>query len=225
MRSASSGPASRHTPHAKPSSPFSEVPATRKPRANTADGVGYKPIAPSVEIDPMTGCFKRRPAHIRALEESKKSATNAQRAREQAALVDQARDSCIELRTTLSATAARLDFTMIDRIVAARGDAALAPLRQQLDALVQLALAFVKVCGGSLAALESRLNGRPANGNATNALRIKTVVVALRALTDKLSTDIEAAAAVHVDALVEQGLLEQIFSWASEAESTYEILD
>ena len=225
MRAVSSGPVSRRTPgaHSKPQSPFSELPASRKPRANTA---GYQPIAPSVEIDPSTGSFKRRPAHIRALEESKQRSTgasNARRTREQSVLVDQAHDSCIELRTALAATAARMDFTMLDRIGAARGDASLSPLRQQLDNLVVLSLAFAKfTCPTAAASLESRLNGRPAA--AGNALRIKTVVVTLRALTDKLSPDVDAAAAFHIEALVEQGLLEQIFSWASESESTYDIL-
>jgi len=225
VRAASSGPAGRRTPgaHSKPPSPF-QIPASRKPRANSAGGVGYGPIAPSVEIDPVTGGFvrSRRPAHIRALEESK--TRNPRPAQVDKALVDKARNACIELRTTLSATAARLDFTQIDRIVLARGDSALAPLRQQIDSLVQLALAFAKfTCGGgALSALEARLNSRPAHGAGGNALRIKTVVVALRALTDKLSSDIEAAASI-VEA-VEQGLLEQIFSWASEAESTYDIL-
>jgi hypothetical protein len=182
-----------------------------------------------VEIDPATGSFKRRAAHIRALEDSRRRETNgAQRALELAAAADRTRVACRELRAVLIATAARIDFATLDRAAAARGDEALAPLREQLDAVAQLALAFCKCASGgagAAAALDARLQslrGPPAPGG--NALRAKAVLVALRALPERLGGDVDPHGAAHAAALLDQGLLEQLLSWTGEAESSYDAL-
>lgn len=179
--------------------------------------------------------FQRKPAHIRAMEDSRKPAlrpplaakptVTAVSIHEAAELMARARSSVGELRTQLSALAASTNFNLLDKIVAHRGEDALEALRHAFEELNKLATSFNHVIAVPGNANSNQRTSSMVEGSKSNCIQIKSSVVSLRAICDRLvQQPIDVDAASRIVRIVEQGLVEQLLSWASECESAYEVL-
>jgi hypothetical protein len=177
--------------------------------------------------------FQRKPAHIKAMEDAKKTALRqnpnrlnnvaAVSVQEASELVSSAQRSCAQLSSELSILAAKTDFNLLDRIVATRGEEALGALRENFDQLNALAVSFMQLLVNSV----NNALLRTGSGEVckSNCIQIKSVVVSLRVIADRISSqpgDVDSAS--RIVRMVDQGLIEQILSWAYECESAYEVL-
>ncbi len=213
----------------------SRSPVGRSPIRKHSAHTGVARAMPAEATQPIKP-FQRKPAHIKVIEDCKKpplrptiptarqhvSAISVQEAVE---TVSRAQRSCDEVRKQLSELAARTDFNLLDRIVAHRGEESLESLRHAFDELNCLASVFSKILfvpsngltrAGSLGSTE---------GSKSNCIQIKSVVVSLRAISEKLDQQpMGIDNALKVVRLVDQGLSEQILSWAGECESAYDVL-
>ena len=175
--------------------------------------------------------FQRKPAHIKALEDCKKprllpAPASARRigsgagAQADSELIARARIELSELRRQLSALTAGINFGQLDRVVAHWGEDMLEGLRHAFDELIQLSLSFSHLCNPTILA-------RAGSGEAgkSNCIQIKSAVVSLRAFCDRLAeqpSDIDVAS--KIVRVAQQGLVEQMLSWAGECESSYEVI-
>lgn len=202
-------------------------------RAHTSQGLhGFGSMIERAQEKQRIAPFQRKPAHIKAMEDCKKpalrpaqpnarataSAVSTQAAAE---TVARAKRSCCEAAACLTKLAERVGFNLLDKIVASRGDGALAGMRHTFDELNQLAASFAQhlVNPGVIS------RTRSTEGSKSNCIQIKSVVVSLRAISDKFmqhSYDIDTAS--RVVRLVEQGIVEQLLSWVGECESSYEVI-
>lgn len=204
-------------------------------RSHTSQGFGSSAVLQTQEPSRIRH-FQRKPAHIKAMEDCKKPemlrptlptarpTVSAITVSEAAEITNRAQRSCSELRQQLSMLAARTDFNLLDRIVAHRGEDALESLRHAFDELHGLASSFTQLIAreGNAPAFPGRTCS---DGSKSNCIQIKSVVVSLRAILDKLSqqpSDVDTAS--RILRLVEQGLVEQVLSWAGECESFYDVL-
>jgi hypothetical protein len=198
-------------------------------RAHTSQGFGS--ILDRAQEKQRIAPFQRKPAHIKAMEDCKKPAlrptqpnaraTASVSTQAAAETVARAKRSCGEVAACLTKLAERVGFNLLDKIVASRGDSALAGMRHTFDELNQLAASFAQllVNPGVIPHI------RTGEGSKSNCIQIKSVVVSLRAISDKFmqhSYDIDTAS--RVLRLVEQGIVEQLLSWVGECESSYEVL-
>lgn len=203
-------------------------------RAHTSQGFGFGSLLERAQEKRILP-FQRKPAHIKAMEDCRKpalrpaqpnvrsasSATSNQAAA--AETVARAKRSCAETASCLTKLSERVGFNLLDKLVASRGDETLAGLRHNFDELNRLATTFSQLLVNPVNAIPFRTSS--AEGSKSNCIQIKSVVVSLRAISDKLeqySCDIDAAS--RIVRLVEQGLVEQLLSWAGECESAYEVL-
>mmetsp|Transcript_1890 Transcript_1890/g.3399 ORF Transcript_1890/g.3399 Transcript_1890/m.3399 type:complete len:364 (-) Transcript_1890:136-1227(-) len=184
-----------------------------KPHVRSASAGHFAP--PNQSAKPPAGSFRRRPAHLQALEASRKKL-----GQDQAVAVMRAKDACTTLRSNLAALSFKLDFSVVDRFARSRGEEGLLALCQQLEQLNYLSQSFCRI----LLPYDQRA-GAGASSKA-NSLRIKSFVVSLQAMADRLQAPatIDPACAERVAQIVDQGLLEQILSWLGEIESSYEAL-
>jgi len=182
-----------------------------KPRAASA---GH-PLGPTQPQKPPAGAFRRRPAaHLQALEASRK---NKEASINAVAYKGRAKDACNSLRKILSGLAFKLDFATLDKFARNKGEEALKPLCQQLEQLNYLSQSFCRIVTSQ--------EQRPLHsGRGPHSIQIKSFVVALQAIADKLPADMDADAAERLVEMVDQGLLEQILSWVGEAESSYDVV-
>mmetsp|Transcript_12539 Transcript_12539/g.18196 ORF Transcript_12539/g.18196 Transcript_12539/m.18196 type:complete len:419 (-) Transcript_12539:147-1403(-) len=196
-------------------------------RAHTSQGLAQ-------DIPQRILPFQRKPAHIKAMEDCRRPAlrpadARIERAQSTAAskqqgleLLKRSQRHCGELSQQLSALAAQMDFALLDMIVAHKGEDALLALRSAFDQVSSLACSFthlIAVPGSAPSAISS------AGGCKSNCMQIKSIVVSLRAIADKLveqSCDLDRAS--RIVRLIEQGLIEQLLSWVGECESAYEVL-
>jgi hypothetical protein len=142
--------------------------------------------------------------------------------------------ACSELRVALSNLVGKIDFATLDSWTDAKGELALAPLRESLSMLRNLIHAlFALLCHNvneSEPTLIQKCRGdfetdgfcHIVRSVESNRMEIKTCLVFLRACADKIPFEIFPAAAREAAAVISQGLMEQILSWASEAESCFE---
>ena len=209
----------------------------RKLRAHTVQGFvqGTERVQEPHRVKPFVQA--RKPAHINAIENSKKpglrpsaapqprshasvSAISVQEATE---LLARAQRSCRHLASELGGLATHTDFVVLDRVAACRGEEALEALLNNVEQLHSLSASFADLIvpggGGSLLLRECE------GGVLRACVRIKRILVSLRAMADRLvqhRLDVDAAA--HVVRLVEQGLVEQLLSWVGECENAYDVL-
>lgn len=178
-------------------------------------------VVPSQPEKPPSGAFRRRPAaHLQALEASRRNGTVTAKDRAVAALTVsvRAKDACNTLRSNLAALMFKMDFYAVDRYSRTRGEEALSALCQQLEQLNYLSQSFCRI----VSPYDQRTFAHSSKG--PNSMRIKSYVVALQAVADKLPNTIETEAARQITQVVDQGLLEQILSWIGEIEHTYDLI-
>lgn len=203
-------------------------------RAHTSQGFGLGSLLERAQEKRIVP-FQRKPAHIKAMEDCRKPAMrpaqpNARAAASAASVqsaaaetVAHAKRSCTETAACLTKLAERVGFNLLDKIVAGRGDEALSSLRHNFDELNKLATSFSQLLMNPANAIPFRTSS--AEGSKSNCIQIKSVVVSLRAISDKLaqhSSDIDTAS--RIVRLVDQGIVEQLLSWAGECEASYEVL-
>ena len=199
-------------------------------RAHTSQGFGAPPAGAQDPKRIMP--FQRKPAHIRAMEDCKRpalrpapasarhpppgSGTGAQAGSE---VMARARSELSELRRQLGALTAGINFSQLDRVVAHWGEDVLEGLRHAFGELNQLSLSFSHLLGNASSM------ARAGDAGKSNCIQIKSAVVSLRAMCERLGeqpADLDVAA--KIVRVAQQGLVEQMLSWAGECESAYEII-
>jgi hypothetical protein len=117
-----------------------------------------------------------------------------------------------------------VDFPVLDRSVASKGDQVLQPLREALENIHHLTTWWIKSATEGVERSTHDVD-RPW-GSQPNLIASKTLVVSLRAVSDKLASGIQVEKRYAVDAagLLEQGVVEQLLSWSSEANISYAVL-
>jgi len=128
-----------------------------------------------------------------------------------------------DIRESVLSTTGRIDFLVIDRAVMGRGARVLEPLRKSVVQIHSHLLSFLKVAMASQPDAQIH-SASSIEFNADNAVTIKSVMVSLRAFANKLPCNPEPADALELATVLDQGLLEQLLSWCSEALSCYSVL-
>jgi len=197
------GPA---TPRPRPSS------ATVRQPGHTDDGAS----APAA---------RRRPPHVQALLHSRaqiRRAASAASAEDAARALVRCRASAADLRMALHGATSRVDFAVLDRAVAVRGDGVLEGLRAALQSLHALSSSFFVLASADPEAASQD----PPRAEAPNAIAVKALLVSLRGIADRMPTQFVASKQTALDLceMLEQGLLEQILSWCSEAMAVYAVI-
>jgi len=125
-----------------------------------------------------------------------------------------------DIRESVLSTTGRIDFLVIDRAVSGRGCRVLDPLRKAVVSLHAHLQSFLKVAMASQP--DAQIHSASAiEFNSDNAVTIKSALVSLRALVNKLPCNPEPADALELSSVLDQGLLEQLLSWCSETLSCY----
>jgi len=128
-----------------------------------------------------------------------------------------------DIRESVLSTTGRIDFLILDRAVTGRGARVLDPLRKAVVNLHAHLQSFLKVAMASQP--DAHVHAASSiEFNADNAVTIKSVLVSLRALANKLPCNPEPADALELSTVLDQGLLEQLLSWCSEALSCYSVI-
>lgn len=174
------------------------------------------------------GGIKRRPAHIQAIEwervRSRPGGGGARQTREQAHALKRCREVSVELRDAILSTSNRVDFIVLEKAAACRGDECLAALCDCLGKLSSHIFSFFAV---ALASQPDLLPSGPAvtSGIDSNVMRCKSFLVLLKSYAGKLPcSNVRPNDAVELCNVLEAGLSEQTLSWCSETISCYSVV-
>lgn len=185
--------------------------------------------------DDGPGGIKRRPAHIQAIEWERVRSRpgggagaggggEAKKSREQAQALKRCRQVSEELRDAILSTSQRVDFIVLEKAAACRGDECLAALCDCLGKLASHVFSFFNV------ALASQPDLHPSGlevalGIDSNVMRCKSFLVLLRSYGSKLPcSSVRPNDAVELCKVLEAGLVEQTLSWCSETISCYSVV-
>jgi hypothetical protein len=141
--------------------------------------------------------------------------------KELAQAIERCSEASNDIRAALSITA-RIDFGILDRSVASKGDEVLGSLREAFEHMHLLTTWWIKsaIEGVGIA----KQADRPWASN-PNLIAVKTLVVSLRALSEKAcGLKVDTRHAMDLACLLEQGVMEQLLSWSSEATTCYTVL-
>ena len=149
------------------------------------------------------------------------------------------KEACGTMRSTIQGLITKMDFATLDAcstLHSAHDE--LQPLHHSLDMVRELAQAFLSML---LEDTDDSFRGHfqigydglnplvPSSGmevdlTVPNHLRIKTCLVCLRASYEKIPDNVTSKAAARAAPIITQGLLEQLLSWSSEAETVFDAL-